>query len=121
MQANQTSTRDDREQPRRSNAGCPPALLIDLTHTEDLGPQVEWPPAPPSRHAPHDVSPTTSATPPRDVADLTTGRAVHLLDATIAHLRTALEVARHDDEADRLERAISDIARARETLGPLAG
>ena len=115
MQGNQTSTRDRREQPRRSNAGCPPALLIDLTHTEDLGPQVEWPTGPPGRHVDEPAPRATGG----HVADLTTGRAVHLLDATIAHLRTALEAARDDAESERLEHAISDIASARETLGPL--
>lgn len=113
---NDTSTRDGQVR-TRSNAGCPPQLLIDLTHTDDLGPQVEWPPAPPTR--PDGDRPVPA--PGADVADLTTGRAVHLLDAAVAHLRTALEAARDDEEGDRLERAINDVARARETLGPLAG
>jgi len=111
-----TSTRDGRVR-TRSNAGCPPQLLIDLTHTDDLGPQVEWPPAPPTRHN-GDRAASASG---EDVAHLTTGRAVHLLDAAVDHLRTALEAARDAEEGDRLERAITDVARARETLGPLAG
>lgn len=102
----------------RARGGCPPLLEIDLTHTDTLGPQVEWPPAPPTRQdPPHTAAPT--GTPQQEVARLTTARAMRLLDASVAHLRTAMETCEGDDAHARLEQAIADIAGARDTLEPL--
>ncbi len=102
---------------RRSNRGCPPVLEIDLTTPGPPGPGVEWPPAPPSRrrHSTRSATPTS----PASVSDLTTGRAVRLLDATVAHLRTALETTQDADTTAALEGAIGDATRAIERLTDL--
>lgn len=97
---------------RRGRAGCPPMLAVDTVHTDVLGPMVEWPPAPPTRRNGHA---TVDRTPDLDVGELTTQRAIHLLDASLAHLRTALET-RGAELDPRMEEAVAAIADARDTL-----
>ena len=91
-------------------AGCPPALEIDLVHSGSLAPSVEWPTAPPTRRAP-------SHRPARepDIVELTTGRAVRLLEAAMTHLGTVLESSQHD-QAVRIGQAIATIAQVRDEL-----
>ena len=95
---------------RRSRGGCPPVLELDLARSDRLGPPVEWPEGPPTRR--------THATRRTDapVSELTTGRAVRLLDAAVAHLRTALETTTDPAEATRIEDAIADASRALERV-----
>lgn len=100
----------DERRARRGRAGCPPVLEIDLVGNDVQEPPVEWPPAPPTRGDQLDVT---------DVTRLTTGRVVRLLDASVDHLRTALETNGREESGVRIERAIADIARARETLADL--
>lgn len=98
---------------RRTRGGCPPILEIDLTRSDRFAPPVEWPEGPPTRgtHA------TQRADAP--VSELTTGRAVRLLDAAVAHLRTALETTTDADEAARIEDAIAESSQALERLQAL--
>lgn len=91
--------------------GCPPALEIDLVHADDLGPHVDWPTGPAGRTTRTNGSSGTS-----DVTALTTGRAIHLLDVVVDHLRTSLETNADPDVSAALERAIADASSARETL-----
>lgn len=95
---------------RRSRGGCPPVLEIDLTRSDRLEPPVEWPEGPPTRRT--HASRCTDA----PVSELTTGRAVRLLDAAVAHLRTALETTTDRAEAARIEEAIAGTSRALERL-----
>lgn len=109
------SMRDQRG-PRRGRAGCPPVLEIDLVHSDILGPAVEWPPAPPTRHTARRRAATQREP---DVTELTTGRAIRLLDACVDHLRTALETNHGEDDAARIEDAIVDVVRVRESLAEI--
>lgn len=93
----------------RRGAGCPPALAVDLVHTSTLAPSVEWPQGPPSRPTPEPGAP--------DVVDLAIGRAVRLLEASMAHLGTVLDVSDRD-QALRIGQAIAEIARVRDQLVP---
>lgn len=103
---------------RRGRGGCPPMLALEPLRTDALGPAVEWPPAPPTRRAGrHATAPRTTEP---DVGALTTQRAIHLLDASLAHLRTALET-RGDGVDPRMEDAVAAIADARDTLLDLEG
>ena len=96
---------------RRGRAGCPPMLAYEPVPTDVLGPTVEWPSGPPTRTSRHS---STRRTSDATVGELTTTRAIHLLDASLAHLRTALE---SDDDPDpRLEDAVAELANARDTL-----
>ena len=105
---------------RRAQGGCPPMLTVDLTHTDlptdAVGTAVEWPPAPPTRRSARHR--TRRAEP--DVGELTTQRAIHLLDAALAHLRTALET-REPDADPTMEEAVAAIADARDALLGLEG
>ena len=103
---------------RRSNRGCPPALEVDLAAPRPVRAGVEWPPAPPSRR--QHTSRTTNGAASPTVSDLTTGRAVRLLDATIAHLRTALETTDDAETAAALQAALEDTSRAVERLADRA-
>lgn len=96
---------------RRGRGGCPPMLAYEPVTTDVLGPTVEWPVGPPTRTTRHSSSRRTSEP---DVGELTTTRAIHLLDASLAHLRTALET--RDDPDPRLEDAVAELAHARDTL-----
>jgi hypothetical protein len=98
---------------RRTRGGCPPVLEIDLTQTDRLGPTVEWPEGPPTRRS------HTTRRADAPISELTTGRAVQLLDAAVAHLRTALETTTDPEEATRIEDAIADSSRALEHLQAL--
>lgn len=103
-------------------AGCPPILEIDLVHHDALGPAVEWPPAPPTRGLRHATARRERTNPLHadpEVTQLTASRAMHLLDATVEHLRTALETSPDQDTLDTVEEAISDVERARDVLGRL--
>ena len=111
-----SSTRETRGV-RRTRGGCPPFLGIDLVHGDALGPAVEWPPAPPSRTGRHTTTRTRDHE--LDVTELTTGRAIRMLDASVSHLRTALETNQVDGDGERIEQAIADIIRARDTLADL--
>ncbi len=94
----------------RRGAGCPPALEVDLVHTTTLAPSIEWPQGPSSR------APAPEADTP-DVVDLALGRAVRLLEASMAHLGTVLAVS-DSDHALRIGQAIAEIARVRDQLVP---
>lgn len=130
----------DRDTTARARAGCPPVLSADISHNDVVEPPVEWPPGPPSRargrhtsarstdrvidvtdavqrEAVLDEDLTNEATP---VAQLTAGRALRLLDAAVDHLRTVLETSTDATESARVERAISDVARATESLREVA-
>lgn len=110
----------DQRGAERGRAGCPPVLEIDLTDNDVLEPPVEWPPAPPTRRGNAHESVRRTATEP-DVTALTTGRAARLLDASMSHLRTALEATSDEATSARIERALADVARARDTLSELDG
>lgn len=97
----------------RRTRGCPPVLEMDLSQSDRLGPVVEWPEGPPTRHT-HTTRRTDAP-----VSELTTGRAVQLLDAAIAHLRTSLETSTDPSDAARYEDAIADASRALEHLQAL--
>lgn len=119
----------------RVRAGCPPVLATDVSENDVVEPPVEWPPGPPSRHqsrhtstrstdrvidltdAVEDVAEQDEDVP---VAQLTAGRALRLLDAAVDHMRTVLETSRDDSASARVERAISDVARATECLREIA-
>ena len=96
---------------RRGRGGCPPMLAHEPVTTDVPGPPVEWPSGPPTRATRHSSSRRSAET---TVGELTTTRAIHLLDASLAHLRTALEAA--DDPDPRLEGAVAELASARDTL-----
>ncbi len=95
---------------RRGRGGCPPMLAYEPVPTDSRGPSVEWPEGPPTRAARHASARRTEP----DVGELTTTRAIHLLDASLAHLRTALET--REDPDPRLEDAVAELANARDTL-----
>lgn len=130
----------------RVRAGCPPVLAADVSQNDVVDPPVEWPPGPPSRHrlrhaATHSTDRVVDVTDalPRGlvldedeldgdaiaedvpVAQLTAGRALRLLDAAVEHMRTVLETSTDSTASARVERAISDVARATENLRDIAG
>lgn len=122
----------DRKTPR-SRAGCPPVLAADQPHNDVMEPAVEWPPAPPTRRTRHTstrtrdrvIDVTDDATQvdgdrgDETVAQLTAGRAVRLLDAAIAHMRTVLETSPDESAAACVEQALDDVSRASEGLRSL--
>ena len=92
-------------------AGCPDVLEVDLPE-QDVGVRTtDWLDGPPtaSRHR-------SRASDDVDVVDLTTTRAARLLDATIAHVHAAREAAAGSAACHDLDRALSDIERARDVL-----
>lgn len=119
----------------RVRAGCPPVLAADVSHNDVVEPPVEWPPGPPSRRRARHVStrstdrvidltdpvePETEQDEDVPVAQLTAGRALRLLDAAVDHMRTVLETSTDVEASARVERAISDVARATECLRDVA-
>lgn len=102
--------------PRR--AGCPPVLEADPVD-QDVGvPPTDWLSGPPTARRDRDPADVVDLTAP-DVTDLTTTRATHLLDATIAHLQAAMEATESSAAHQQLDRAITEILRARDTLARL--
>ncbi len=114
-------------------------LAADHSHNDVAGPAVEWPPGPPSRARGRHTSTrrtdrvidVTDAVQPEAVVDeltdedvpvaqLTAGRALRLLDAAVDHMRTVLETSTDATASARVERAISEVARATETLRDVA-
>lgn len=97
--------------PKPRGAGCPDVLEVDLPD-QDVGVRAtDWIAGPPTanRQARRDTNEV-------DVVDLTTTRAARLLDATIAHVHAAREAAEGSAAHHDLDRALSDIERARDVL-----
>lgn len=113
-------------------AGCPPVLAAAAAPTPGAAsPDVtEWPPAPPARQQERPEPPMPDTTrvidldATEDHADeatwlLTAHRACHLLEASIEHLRTALETSPDRETTTRLQRSIGRASEALHLLDDL--
>lgn len=92
-------------------AGCPDVLEVDLPEHDVGVTSTDWLQGPPTadRHR-------RAGAEDADVTSLTATRATRLLDATIAHVHTAMEATGSTDTRHKLDRAVADLARARDAL-----
>ena len=123
------STLESLHEQRRGAAGCPPVLGTDVSRNDVVDPVVEWPPAPPTRSTDGDGrvddADAVPAVPPAEahadgtVAWLAVSRGRQLLDASVDHLRTALETSPDEATAASVEAAIRDRSLVCERLDAL--
>lgn len=83
---------------------------------------MEWPPGPPTVERLHQTDPTPSEPASATVVDLSTSRSLRLLQATLEHLETAVEMGLAQDGADvaGLREALQHLHRAKVCLTDLA-